>query len=139
MISIQLIRDDPDAVKRAIARKGEGPEVIDRLLAADGGRRALLAEADAAKHERNEGSRAVGELMRSGQTAEAEARKASLGPLAERIDVLDAELAVVEAAIEADLLLVPNPGGPPLPVGARVIPPTYRIRSEHQEIGRAHV
>jgi hypothetical protein len=29
-------------------------------------------------------------------------------------------------------LLVPGPGGPPLPPGSRVIPPTYRIRSEHQ-------
>ena len=29
-------------------------------------------------------------------------------------------------------LLVPAPGGPPLPPGSRVIPPTYRIRSEHQ-------
>jgi seryl-tRNA synthetase len=117
VISIQLIRDDPDAVKRAIARKGEGPEVIDRLLVADGRRRALLAEADAAKHERNAGSRAVGELMRSGQTAQADARKASLGPLGERIDALDAELAEVEAAIEADLLLVPNPPRDAVPDG----------------------
>lgn len=29
-------------------------------------------------------------------------------------------------------LLVPVPGGPPLPPGSRVIPETYRIRSEHQ-------
>lgn len=117
MISIQLIRDDPDGVKRAIARKGEGPEVIDRLLEADVRRRALLAEADAAKHERNEGSRAVGELMRSGQTPDAEARKASLGSLAERIDALDAELTDVEAAIEAELLLVPNPPQDVVPDG----------------------
>ena len=108
MISIQLIRDDPEGVRRAIARKGEGPEVIDGLLAADRRRRALLAEADAARHERNEGSRAVGELMRSGQAAEADARKVSLAVLSDRIAALDADLAEVEATIEADLLLVPN-------------------------------
>ena len=34
MISLQLIRDDPDAVKRAIARKGEPTDAIDRLRAA---------------------------------------------------------------------------------------------------------
>ncbi len=117
MISIQLIRDDPGGVKRAIARKGEGPHVIDRLLDADAQRRALLAEADAAKHERNEGSQVVGELMRSGQSAQAEARKASLATLGERIDALDAELADVEAAIEADLLLVPNPPQDVVPDG----------------------
>ena len=44
MISIQLIRDDPDAVKRAIARKGEATDAIDRLLAADARRRVLEAE-----------------------------------------------------------------------------------------------
>jgi hypothetical protein len=32
----------------------------------------------------------------------------------------------------AHRLLVPPAGGPPLPEGARVIPDTYRIRSEHQ-------
>jgi seryl-tRNA synthetase len=108
VISIQLIRDDPDGVKRAIARKGEGPDIIDRLLAADGQRRALLADADAAKHERNAGSREVGELVRAGQSDAAEARKASLASLGDRIDALDLELTAVEAVIEADLLLVPN-------------------------------
>jgi hypothetical protein len=29
-------------------------------------------------------------------------------------------------------LVIPVPGGPPLPPGSRVIPDTYRIRSEHQ-------
>ena len=97
VISIQAIRDDPDAVKRAIARKGEGPEVIDRLLEADARRRELLADADAVKHERNAGSREVGEYVRAGKTAEAEARKASLGQLGDRISALDAQLAFVEA------------------------------------------
>ncbi len=118
MISIQAIRDDPDAVKTAIARKGEGPEVIDRLLTNDGRRREVLAAADAAKHERNAGSKEVGELVRAGQTDEAEARKASLGSLGERIAALDAQLAFVEAELEADLLLVPNPPRDEVPDGA---------------------
>ena len=118
MISIQRIRDDPDEVKRAIARKGEGPEVIDRLLANDARRRDVLAEADAAKHERKEGSRQVGDLVRAGKTDEAEARKASLGALGDRIAALDAQLSFVEAEIEADLLLVPNPPRDEVPDGA---------------------
>jgi seryl-tRNA synthetase len=118
VISIQSIRDEPEAVKQAIARKGEGPEVIDRLLAADERRRDLLAEADAVKHERNEGSKAVGELVRAGKTDEAEARKASLGDLGPRITSLNEQLAFVEAEIESDLLLVPNPPHPAVPDGA---------------------
>jgi seryl-tRNA synthetase len=118
VISIQAIRDDPDGIKRAIARKGEGPAVIDRLLDSDARRRELLAAADAAKHRRNEGSKAVGELVRAGQTDEAEARKASLASLGDEIDALDEQLAFVEAAIEADLLLVPNPPRDEVPDGA---------------------
>ncbi len=108
MISIQLIRDDPQAVKAAIARKGEGPEAVDRILVADGRRREVLARADAAKHERNSGSKEVGDLLRAGDAAGADARKASLAGLGETIAAADAELAELEAAIATDLLLIPN-------------------------------
>jgi hypothetical protein len=40
--------------------------------------------------------------------------------------------AVPQLRIGTHRLVVPAPGGPPLPAGARVIPDTYRIRSEHQ-------
>jgi seryl-tRNA synthetase len=108
VIGVQAIRDDADAVKRAIARKGEPPDAVDRILAADGRRRTLLREAEAAKHERNTGSKQVGELMRSGDRKAAERLKAHLGELSDRVKALDAEVAQVEAEIEADLLLIPN-------------------------------
>jgi seryl-tRNA synthetase len=108
VISLQLIRDDPEAVRQAVARKGEPTEPIDRLLAADVRRRALEAEANELRAQRNAGNRQLGELMRDGSTAEADALKQEMSSLSEQIDVLDAELAQIEAAIEADLLLVPN-------------------------------
>jgi seryl-tRNA synthetase len=117
MTSIAWLRDDPEALKRAVARKGEPTATIDRILDADGRRRALLAETDAAKHERNEGSRRVGELLRDGRRDEADALKTGLGALSDRIKALDAELSEVEAAIEADLLLVPNPPHSSVPDG----------------------
>ncbi|HEX5396964.1 MAG TPA: serine--tRNA ligase [Candidatus Limnocylindria bacterium] len=108
MIGIQAIRDDAQAVKRAIARKGEPPDAVDRIVAADARRRSLLAETDAAKHERNAGSKQVGELMRSGDRDAAEGLKPQLASLADKIKALDAQLNEVEAGIEADLLLIPN-------------------------------
>jgi seryl-tRNA synthetase len=108
MISLQLIRDDPDAVKRAIARKGEPTEAVDRLGAADTRRRQLEADANDLRAERNTGNRELGELMRNGQHDEAEALKARMAPLSQRIDALSAELGEIEAAIEADLLVIPN-------------------------------
>jgi seryl-tRNA synthetase len=117
MIGLQLIRDDPEGVKQAIARKGEGPEAVDRILQLDTRRRALLAEADALKHERNTGSKRVGELMRTGDRDEASALKARLSDVADRIKSRDAELAEVESGIETDLLLIPNVPHPSVPDG----------------------
>jgi seryl-tRNA synthetase len=117
MIGIALIREDPEGVKRAVARKGEPTDPIDRILEADGRRRVLLAETDAAKHERNEGSRRVGELIREGREDNAESAKAALAGLSNRIKELDAALTEVEAAIERDLLLIPNLPHPTVPDG----------------------
>jgi seryl-tRNA synthetase len=118
MISLQLIRDDADAVKRAIARKGEPTEAVDRLLAADTRRRQLEAEANDLRAERNAGNRQLGELMRTAQQDKADELKARMAPLSERIDALAAELAEIETAIEADLLLVPNLPHPSVPDGS---------------------
>ena len=144
MIALQLIRDDPDRVRRGMALKGESGEAVDRLLAADSERRALLAEADGLKHERNAGSRRVGELMRVGARDEAEALKAQLGRLGARIAELDAALRDAERQLERELLAIPNlphdsvpPGstaddnpeirrvGTPAPAGER--PPHWEI------------
>jgi seryl-tRNA synthetase len=108
MISLQLVRDDPETVKRGVARKGEPTEPIDRLLEADARRRALEAEANELRAQRNAGNRRLGEVMRGGASDEGAALKQEMAALSERIDALDAELTRIEAAIEADLLLVPN-------------------------------
>jgi len=118
VISLQLIRDNPDAVKRAVARKGESTEPIDRLLAADAHRRQLEAETNDLRAERNDGNRRLGELLRAGNAAEAEALKTSLAAVSASIEPLTAELSELEAAIEADLLLVPNLPEASVPDGA---------------------
>jgi seryl-tRNA synthetase len=118
VISIQLIRDDPDAVKRAIARKGDATDAVDRLLAADGRRRVLEAEANDLRAERNAGNRQLGELLRTGQGQDADALKARMASLSQRIDAMTEELGQLESAIEADLLQVPNLPHETVPDGA---------------------
>ena len=119
VISIQAIRDDPDAVKMAIARKGEGPEVIDRLLTNDAATARGPAAADAAKHERNAGSKEVGEPAarrpdRRGGSAQGIAR------LARRADRGPGRAARVrEAGARGGSLLVPNPPRDEVPDGRR--------------------
>ncbi len=118
MIGIALIREDPEAVKRAIARKGEATEPVDRVREADARRRAIEAEANELRAQRNAGNRQVGELMRTGRRDEAEALKRTSAELSSAIDRLEAELSAVEDAIERDLLLIPNLPHPSVPDGA---------------------
>jgi seryl-tRNA synthetase len=104
-------------VKAAVARKGEPTEPIDRLFQADAHRRALEAQANELRAERNTGNKQLGELMRTGRRDEADALKARMAELSGSIDDLTAELTEVEEAIERDLLLVPNLPHPSVPDG----------------------
>ncbi|MDH4335116.1 MAG: hypothetical protein OEW24_07660, partial [Chloroflexota bacterium] len=90
MISLQLIRDDLDGVKRAVARKGEPTEPVDRLFLADARRRALEAEVNEIRAQRNAGNRELGELMRRGDPEAASAAKAAMAILSTKIDALAA-------------------------------------------------
>ena len=136
MISLQLIREDPDAVKRAIARKGEPPDAVDRLLASDARRRQLEAEANDLRAERNAGNRQLGELMRNGQREEADELKSRMASLSQRIDAMTEELNRLESEIEADLLLVPNLPHASVPDGAGAEDnPVIRSRGEPAAAG----
>jgi seryl-tRNA synthetase len=117
MIGLQLIREDPDAVRRAVARKGEPTDAIDRIAAADARRRELEADVNDIRAQRNAGNKELGELMRTGRRDEAEQLKARMATLSERIDALTAELEEAATAIESDLLLVPNLPHPSVPDG----------------------
>jgi seryl-tRNA synthetase len=117
VIGIALIRDDPEAVKQAIARKGEPTEPVDRVLEADARRRTIEAEANDLRAERNQGNKQLGELMRTGQREAGEGLKARMAELSSQIDALDVQLGELEAAIEHDLLLIPNLPHPSVPDG----------------------
>jgi seryl-tRNA synthetase len=119
-VGVQRLRDEPDVIRRGAVDKGEDPAVVDAALALDERRRALLAESDALKAERNATSKRVGDAIRGGAdpsgsvVAELKAASTRAG---ERIDTLGAELATVEADLEDSLLRIPNPADPDVPVG----------------------
>ena len=107
MLDIRVLRADPGAVKRALARRGEDfGATVDEILSVDGERRAAIAEADDLKATRNEVSRAIGERKRRGEDAAADiARMRQVG---ERIDALDAAVAAADERIAGLLLATPN-------------------------------
>ena len=132
-VGLQRIRDDPDRLRQGALDKGEDPGVVDRAVELEERRRTLVAEGDALKAERNAGSKRIGEAIRGGadpngpEVAELKAASSKAG---ERITWIDAELAVIEAALEDAMLRIPNPADPDVPVGGEEANATVRTWGE---------
>ena len=148
-VGLQRLRDEPDQLRNAAADKGEDPSVVDRALHLDDRRRALLAEGDALKAERNEASKKIGEAVRAGADPNGpevgELKNASTR-VAERVTAIDRELATVQAELDDAMLRIPNPADPDVPVGGEEANVTVRTwgeplprdeRRPHWEIGEA--
>ena len=112
MLDLRLIREQPDAVARALADKGSG-DVIQEILARDAERRRLIKEADDLKAHRN---RTSAELAKYKGSVPEELR-AEMRGVGDRVKALDAELKAVDDAIEALLIEVPNLPHPSVPPG----------------------
>ena len=114
MLDMRLIRENPEAVERALADRG-GAELVRPLLALDAERRRLVRESEDLKALRNKASEAIGQAKRRGEDAAAE--QARMREVGERIKTLEAELTTVDAEIEALLLQIPNLPDPSVPPG----------------------
>ncbi len=115
MLDLRWIRETPEALDRALARRGE-PPVAARVTALDGERRASQARFDECRKQRNALSRRIGKAKASGEPAEA--------LIAEVTQLKDAERAAEEAeraaaeALDALLAGLPNAPAEDVPDGA---------------------
>ncbi len=104
MIDLNLLREDPDRVRRSQAARGEDPALVDALLAADATRRAAIAAADNLRAEQKAASRSVG-------AASAEERPALLArakELAEQVKAAEAAQADAEATLRGAHMTIAN-------------------------------
>ena len=108
MIDIRLLRSDPDAVKAALARRGEDTSGLDRVIDLDARQRALAEERDGIRNEVNTISKQVGGLHRDGKADEAAELQARSRDLGAREDELAGEVDTLAAEIRDVLLRVPN-------------------------------
>jgi seryl-tRNA synthetase len=114
MLDIKLIRENPDAVERALATRGTAVSLAP-VLAADAERRRLVTEAEELKAERNRASEAIGQAKRRGE--DAQAAMAHMREVSDRIKVLDVLVKEADARLESLLFDVPNVPQPSVPVG----------------------
>jgi seryl-tRNA synthetase len=132
-VGLQRLRDESDLIRQGATDKGEDPAAVDQALTLDERRRALLAEGDGLKAERNASSKRIGEAIRAGadpngpDVAELKAASTAAG---ERIHAIDGELATVEVELDDALLRIPNPADPDVPVGGEEANRTVRTWGE---------
>ncbi len=111
MLSLDLIRRDPEFVAAALVRRGdEAP--VDDVLALDEKRRSLQAQADRLRAHRNETSRTIGRM-----TGDRSPLIAQMRQVGQEIADLNKEHDEVQAELHALLLGLPNLPQPDVPDG----------------------
>lgn len=115
MLDQRFVRQNPDAVKQAVANKNERVDV-DRFLELDGRRRELLQTVESLKQRRNTVSDEIARMKRGGE--DASARIAEMREVSTRIKGMDADLAELQDSLQALLERLPNIPHPSVPVGA---------------------
>lgn len=115
MLDLKVLQKNPEVVAQALARRHSQLSVA-TFEELDGRRRALLAEVETLKAERNRASGEVAKLKRNGENADA--LIASLAELSARISSLDGATETVKAELADWMLSVPNIPDASVPDGA---------------------
>ncbi len=117
MLDIKLIRHDPEAVKAAVARRGEDASSIDQVVELDSQVRTHMVAVDEIREESNRVSKEIGELFRSGERDKAEElRKTTEGSKESERGHADA-ITDLQDQIRTLLLNVSNMPSPEAPDG----------------------
>ncbi len=120
MIDGRRLRTDLDALKQAMARRGDPAllEQLDAAAALDGHARARAGQRDDIRRRINQLSQQVAQLRREGATTEAEARQAQSRALGAEEAAVAEQATALEEQLRALLLRIPNVPADEAPDGA---------------------
>jgi len=147
MHDIKLIRDNPAAFDAGLKARGLDAQASD-LIALDDRRRRVIADLQGAQERRNAASKEIGAAMGRKDVATADALKAEVAALKDRLTAGEAEQRDVETEIRAALETIPNIPAADVPPGADehgnvlyrthgVKPVANHLGAQHFEIGEA--
>lgn len=117
MLDVRRIRNEPEAVRAGLARRGEDATVVDELLRLDEQVRTLTARRDAVRAEVRSLSSQVGTLFREQRSEEATALQEESRRLGAEEKELDAGVDAAAADLRDRLLRIPNLPSPEAPDG----------------------
>ena len=108
MLDIKLFRTDPEAVKTAVARRGDDTSAVDRVVELDSRLRTVGTERDNIRSKINGLSKQVGQLHRDGKGDEAAELQTRSKELGEREKLLSEEAEVLQDNVRHELLYIAN-------------------------------
>ena len=142
MIDPRILRDDPDRVRAAQAKRGLSDEVVDRALSADEQRRSAIATFEARRAEQKQ----LGKQIPTAQGEEKQQLLARTKELSGEVKAAEAAQAEAEAAWRAALMEIPNLAEHVVPTGGEddfavletvgTIPELDFEPRDHVELGR---
>ena len=115
MLSIELIRREPEMVRQALETRGEG-DPLGELLDLDARRRQAVAQGDELRAQRNQVSRQVGQARSSGQEPPADV-VSEMRRVGEDITRLEQQVKHLDEQLSTILLGLPNLPLPDVPKG----------------------
>ncbi|HUO48487.1 MAG TPA: serine--tRNA ligase [Acidimicrobiales bacterium] len=142
MIDIRQVRDDPDSIKGALARRGVDPAEVDALVAADSRSRDAVGRRDELRARVKDLSRRVGQARKGGDDATATALSEESRRVAEEEKAAGEEADAAGAEVRRLLLWLPNIPSEDAPDGAgpednvvvRGWPDQARTYGDHQRV-----
>lgn len=114
MLDIKRIRQNPEAIKAAVERRGKKTR-IDELLELDAKRREILADVEVKKAKKNDVSKKIPAMKKAGEDTTAVFEEMKL--LGDEIKADDDKLSVLDAQVKEILLSIPNTPNPDIPDG----------------------
>src|SRR5580693_9471718 len=107
MHDIRFIRDNPDAIDKALARRGLEPQA-QRLIALDEQRRAKILALETAQARRNAASKEIGKAKKNKDEAKAKGLLDEVAALKDKMAAMEAEEKEASAALDKVLSEIPN-------------------------------
>jgi seryl-tRNA synthetase len=113
VIDLRILRDDPDRVRAAQAKRGASPELVDRLLEADGRRRATIVDYERLRSEQ----KTLGKQIAKAQGEEKQHLLTRTKQLSGAVKEAEAAQTVVEQEFRELWLQLPNLASEQAPSG----------------------
>ena len=109
MLTLKALRDNPELIIKKLAVKNfDATQIVADIIRLDDNRKALQQKSDALLGEQKKRAAAIGELMKQGLKAEAEAAKAEVAAIKAESNDLLAQAEANNKELEAKLVLLPN-------------------------------